>query len=240
MSFLLGARERVGHLIGASWAPLTAAISKARQARMFHPQGIVCTGEVTPVVGGPFEALGQRLAGPVLARCSAALWKGQPRWFDVLGVALRFEDDQDLLFATIRSPVTMPFAPLATDTEDYLGNRYWAVSPFEVEGVGRMKFLLEPAAGPSRRDGAGGERDQRLRDEVAAGDAGWQLSTRPVFTRTWHPIAHVGLDQVVDIDQAALRFDPFRAGRGIVPSGLVHAIRPAAYAGSQRARPAHD
>lgn len=234
MSFLLKQREAIGRLIGKSWAPLTRAISATRHARMFHPQGVVTCGHVEPAEHGPFVALGERLSGPVLARWSAALWKGAPRWFDVLGVALRFGDDQDLLFATIRSPFTMPFSPIATQTDDFLANRYWAVSPFAVAGVGRLKFRLSPLAD----DGDGAPRDAALRAAVDGGRAVWCLEARPVFHRRYHAVARLWLDRVADdVDEQALRFDPFHAGRGIVPSGLVHAIRPAAYAGSQQARP---
>ena len=72
-----------------------------------------------------------------------ALWRGNFEHWDVLGVALRLREndsispqcapsDQDLLFATIVSPFTMPFAPFTTNAHDYLDNHYWAVSPFDV------------------------------------------------------------------------------------------------------------
>ncbi|HUQ03375.1 MAG TPA: hypothetical protein VM261_12820 [Kofleriaceae bacterium] len=216
MSFLLASREALGRYIGDAWAPWLEKISAARHARTFHPDGTVLTGGVVAAPDSQFPALSARLEGPVLARFSAALWKGAPRWFDVLGIALRFGDDQDLLFATIRSPFTMPFAPLATDTREPAANHFWAVSPFEVEGEGRLKF--------------------RLRASARAGNA-WHLEARRIYHWGYHPLAHITLARVAEeVDQAALRFDPYRAGRGITPSGLVHSIRPAAYAGSQRGR----
>lgn len=232
MGFLLAPREAAGRAIGAVWSPVAAAISTVRHARTFHPDGIVCRGKVEPMLG-PYEVLGARLRGPVLARFSAALWKGAPRWFDVLGIALRFGDDQDLLFATIRSPFTMLVSPLATETDDFLGNRYWAVSPFVVDDVGRMKFRLRPAV-PTVADAP---RATRLAHAVEHGAATFVLEARPVFRRHYHPVARVHLARLApEVDQDALRFDPFRAGRGIHPSGLVHAIRPGAYRGSQRGR----
>lgn len=219
-------------MIGKSWAPVTKAISTVRRARMFHPEGIVGRGTVE-AVAGPYEALGERLAGPVLARCSAALWKGAPRWFDVLGIALRFGEDQDLLFATIRSPFTMAGAPVTTRTDDFLANRYWAVSPFEVEGVGRVKFRLTPETEVKVVD----ERDEALRRAIEAGGVVWRLEARRVYRRRYEGVARVVIERMApEVDEERLRFDPYRAGRGIVPSGLVHAIRPAAYAGSQRGR----
>jgi len=53
----------------------------------------------------------------------------------------------------------------------------------------------------------------------------------------WHPIARVDLDRQVTIDQAALQFDPFRAGLGLQLVGLVHAVRRAAYPASRAGRP---
>jgi len=44
----------------------------------------------------------------------------------------------------------------------------------------------------------------------------------------------------VNIDQAALRFSPFRTGRGIVPRGLIHASRIVPYPASQLARPGKE
>jgi len=237
MTFLLAPREAIGRAIGTLWAPAIAGIATLRQARMFHPQGIVCRGVVEPTAGSP---LGERLAGPVMARFSAALWKGDPRWFDVLGVALRFGDDQDLLFATIRSPLTLNLAPLFTDTDDFVRNRYWAVSPFAVQGVGRLKFRLSPAT-PDLPALAAGHRDARLERAVSTGLATWNLETRAVFHRHYQLIARVHLDRLApEVDQEALRFRPDRAGRGIVPSGLIHAIRPSAYGSSQAARPSHE
>jgi len=236
VSLLVGIRESFGHAIGRSWAPVTAAVSALRRARMFHPEGIVCAGLVTCAADSRFAELGERLAGPVLARFSAALWRDHEGWPDVLGVALRFGRDQDLLLASVRSPFTLALAPLATETEDFLANRYWAVSPFDVHGIGRLKFRLE--AEPGERPLAA-TRDARLVIAVEEGRANWRLDARPVFSPRYHPVARLHLQRVCEVDQAALRFDPFRAGRGIVPSGLVHAIRPAVYAGSQRARPAH-
>jgi hypothetical protein len=43
----------------------------------------------------------------------------------------------------------------------------------------------------------------------------------------------------VELDQEALRFDPFRDGRGITPVGFVHSMRKLTYLASQRARPHH-
>ncbi len=258
-----GLRERVGEFLGRTCAPAVAAVSGLRQARTFHPRGLVFTGKAEAIVGGRFAALGALLEGTVLARCSAALWKHSTgdelsyKRFDVLGMALRFRGgrepitgveaeagDQDLLFATIRSPFTMLISPFTTDTSDYTRNRYWAVSPFAIEPRGargmrsreRVELRLRPAH-PMR---VRGPRDGRLLEAVRAGRAAWWLEARETLTRRWHTIVRVTLEEPAELDQEALRFDPFRSGAGVVPVGTVHAIRRAAYSASQRARPDHD
>jgi hypothetical protein len=46
-------------------------------------------------------------------------------------------------------------------------------------------------------------------------------------------VARIHLLEAVDVDQDLLRFSPFRAGRGIVPRGFVHALRRGAYTASR-------
>lgn len=241
-----GLRERLGVAIGRAWAPLIAAIARARHARTFHPDGDVAIGRVNAFDEGRYAQLGQRLQGAALVRCSGALRRRGHDAFDVLGIALRFrapggdpndvtprEGDQDLLMATILSPFTMASSPFTTRTSDFLANRFYAVSPFAVEGVGRTKFRLSPLSPPRAM---GSTRAERLANAIAAGEARWLLEARPVFRFPWKPVATLTLAALADVDQVKLRFDPFRSGRGIVPRGLVHAIRPAAYRASQAQR----
>jgi hypothetical protein len=58
-----------------------------------------------------------------------------------------------------------------------------------------------------------------------------------VLHRGWRPVVLVVLRERIDLDQSALRFRPFRAGRGIRPRGFVQGLRSLAYRASQRARP---
>ncbi|HEY5949005.1 MAG TPA: hypothetical protein VIV40_26115 [Kofleriaceae bacterium] len=243
-SLLDGTREQIGAAIGTLCAPAVSAITKWRHARMFHPLGYTFAGYVEPVAG-PYESLGRDLTGRVLARCSAALWRDGWEHFDVLGLALRFRrgpgadldeqaapGDQDLLTATIRSPLTMLASPLFTDASDFVANKYWAVSPF-AHNVGRIELRLVPIDPPARQPGT---REQRLRTAVEQGNASWWLEARRTLTTQWHPAACVSLDHEVRIDQARLAFDPFRGNR-LRPVGLVHAIRRAVYAAGQQSRP---
>lgn len=224
-------RERIGEVIGKVWSPAVATISALRHARMFHPSGLTFRGRVTPIECRDFAPLGARFGGEVLFRASAALSKEERR-LDVLGIALRFDGGQDLLFATIRSPLTMGLALFATKADDYFANQYWAVSPFDAEGVGTIKLRLTPARRPLHMDG----RDATLRAAVDRGDGIWILEARRTFHREWAPIARIDLVREVAIDQDALQFDPFHAGLGLEPRGLVHAIRRAVYPASQAGR----
>jgi hypothetical protein len=236
-------REQIGAAIGVLWSPAITAITKWRHARMFHPLGYTFAGHAE-AVDGEFAALGRELTGRVLARCSAALWRGGWEHLDVLGLALRFRrgtgpdlderpqpGDQDLLTATIRSPLTMLASPLFTDASDFAGNKYWAVSPFEHE-VGRVELRLVPIDPPGMQAGT---REQRLRRAVESGRAAWWLQARRTLTLRWHSAARIQLDRPLELDQALLAFDPFR-GR-LRPVGLVHSIRRAVYAAGQHARP---
>lgn len=241
-----GPREAIGEALGRWLAPAVAAVSRMRNARMFHPEGHTFSGRVVAAGEGAYAELGERLAGRALARFSPALWRNGIESFDVLGFAIRIRsgdgpvldhqpslNNQDLLFATIRSPLTMVFSPFTTDASDFAGNTYWAVSPFAVGDLRRVELRLRPID-PKRTRGT---RIERLREAVRSGHALWQLEARRTLTLAWKPVVHVILERETAIDQAALRFNPFRSGAGIEPVGLVHAIRRAAYAASQDARP---
>lgn len=239
-----GLRERVGETLGAAWAPIVAAAARVREARVFHPEGLVFRGAVD-VHPGPYARAARRLGPHVLARLSPALWRGGVEHLDVLGIALRFHageaptarpiaGDQDLLFATIRSPLTMLLSPLFTNAHDYLANTYWAVAPFELDGIDhRVELRLVPEDPPAGH----GSRAERIVAAVRGGNAVFSLQARRTLHWKQHVIATITLDEPLAFDQAALRFDPFAIGAGFRPVGLVHAIRHAAYAASQRVRP---
>lgn len=239
---LAGALGRIG---GQLLAPLTGGVSLLRHARMFHPSGHVFRAEVE-AVDGPDERLrraGARVSGPAIARLSSAWWKRR-QWRDVLGIALRLTresapsvdpapGDQDLLFATIRSPWTTPLAPLTTDVRDFLANDYYAVSPFEDPDLGRVRYRLV-----SPHVVLEGRREDRLAEAVRQGLAVFRLEASD--GGEYRTFATVALRAPIDLDQAALRFSPFRDGRGMRPVGFVHNLRKGAYAASQRARPGTD
>jgi hypothetical protein len=234
--------ERVGLIAGGLLAPLVACGSLLRQSRLFHPRGVVLAGRASPLGSAEHRLLGTRLTGPVLVRFSGAWWK-RKEWLDVLGCAVRFGSanaeldepepgDQDLLLATIRLPVTTLLAPLSTRFHAFLANAYFAVSPFELRGLGRYRLRLLPLS----PDAPGDTREERLRHALLRGPVRLELQARPAKLKgTYAPIALLELDELRP-DNPDLSFDPFRCGRGFEPAGFVHFMRVATYAASRRAR----
>lgn len=249
------ARTTFGHRLGivCGWiaAPLFGVTSGVRRARTFHPRGPVFHARAHRHTAAPpaLQALADDLTGDVLVRFSGALWKKEPSWLpDVLGCALRLRharrdalacaDDQDLLFATIRRPWTMPLSPWTTDAHDYLANDYFAVSPFQSKQVTQRFYLrLHPS---SAQHVHAETRGARIAQAVRAGVVTLDIehSTRPFGP--WQPLSHLKLEREAEVDGEALRFQPFRTGRGIHPYGFIHALRYGVYSVSQRSRPSHS
>jgi hypothetical protein len=233
-----------GLACGFAMGPLFAAASMLRQARALHPRGDLYAARIAAEAQpSPYAELAARLQGHALVRFSGALFK-RTEIVDVLGCAIRFcshemctsrwlPSDQDLLLATIHRPWTMPLAPLLTNAGDYLGNDYFAVSPFDVAGVGRLYFRLRPDRTPR----AAGSRAQRLDAAVLREAARLHLEASSGPWGPWRSVIVVELTGRVDTDDAAVRFDPFADGRGIRPVGFTHSLRKGAYSMSQWARP---
>jgi hypothetical protein len=238
--------------VAAGWAiaPIFGLVSLARRARTFHPRGETLHALVTGHAGAPAElhALAERLVGHALVRFSGALWKDAPSVPDVLGCAVRLcrgrsesakpaADDQDLLFATIRRPWTMPLSPFTTDVRDYLANDYFAVSPFDVGLPSRFYLRLHPARPCSDRHGT---RTARLLRQVAMGQAELSLEVSRGPFGPWSPLLVVSLEVPASIDDQELRFSPFHEGRGVRPRGFVHGLRLGVYSFSQWSRPSRS
>lgn len=231
--------EQLGRAAG--WvlaAPPFAALSAARRARSLHPHGILLEGECDAMA--PPEdlvSLADALSGPVLARLSGAIWKRPGTHLpDVLGCALRIDGEQDLLFATIKRPWTTPFAPLTTDVDDFLANFYYGVSPFRCPGVRRRFWMRLRPIRTEVQDGPRDNREDRLLLALGHADVGFgvDVSYRPRVG--WREVARVTLERLSDRNEEKLRFDPFLDGRGIRPTGMIHALRHGAYAASRTAR----
>ena len=241
--------EAVGRVIGGVLSPIAFGGSFIRRARLFHPDGVVYCGAVNALSEeGEVGALAQRLAGPALVRLSGGMWrwrngKGERRP-DVLGVALRFRTseevtpvasagDQDLIFVSARSLLLLPFALFTTKRHDFLDNDYYALAWFDVANFGRAEFRLVPL----RASAVKGNRLEKLERAAAAGLALLRLEVKRGGARArWMPVADVQLFEPVDVDQRALRFNPFQTGKGIVPRGFIQATRRAVYRASYLGR----
>jgi hypothetical protein len=240
-----GFAEHVGTLVGMVVAPFFGIASWLRRGRAFHPEGTCFWATVTPVAVDPrLTRVAEHLGRRALVRLSPALWRGVHEHFEVLGCAVRFTDredetagplDQDLLCATIWRPATLLLSSFFTNASDYLANVYDAAAPFDVQGIGRCLIRLVPARGPSPD---APDREARLERAFAQHEAAFRLEVRRADERAWEPLAQIDLRQHARLDQEALRFDPWNAGRGLRPRGFVHAIRRAAYRMSQKLRPA--
>jgi hypothetical protein len=243
--------SRAGFTLGVAtgWliAPLFGMVSALRRARTFHPRGPIFHACISPHADAApeMQSLAERLQGRALVRFSGALWKQAENIPDVLGCALRLRrdssesaeaagDDQDLLFATIRRPWTMPLSPFTTHVRDYLANDYYAVSPFDAGLGDRVYLKLHPER--AARD-ALGTRAERLERMIERGEAVLRFDIGAGPFGPWRPLLVISLERRAEVDGEALRFSPFRAGRGVRPLGFVHALRIGAYGVSQRARP---
>jgi hypothetical protein len=72
--------------------------------------------------------------------------------------------------------------------------------------------------------------------DVRQGKARFELQI--LVRKTWRPLVEIELLEArPDIDQAELRFSPFRSGRGITPRSFIQGLRRATYALSQMFRP---
>jgi hypothetical protein len=242
--------QTAGRFAGFALAPVTGTLSALRRSRMFHPRGLTCRAQVEALPVHPsLQPLVAALVGPALVRWSSAWWK-RGEWRDVLGCAIRFSTeplgveprhgDQDLLLATIKRPWSLPVSPWTTQQHDFLANHYYGVSPFEVHGQ-RVEWRLVP----ERASPPGSSRSERLERAMSNGSAQLRLEMAPfrgVLRRPrgedFEGVARITLRHFIELDQEALRFDPFRSGRGLEPVGFVHSIRRATYLASQNHRPA--
>jgi hypothetical protein len=235
----MGATEVIGRVIGALAAPFAAMGSLIRGARIFHPDGVLYRAEVRAVAA---TTLARALEGPALVRLSGAMWRDEPgaERPDILGVAVRLQPGeptaQDLIFATFRSALTLPLGPFTTDAHDYLGNIYYTALPSLAPELGRVELRLVPEPVPPQ-EMPGCDRAERLQHAVVAGLAVLWLEVRPLRAgASWRRLAGVELRERLPGGGADLRFNPFLAGLGIQPTGLLQAVRSVVYPASQLGR----
>lgn len=240
----MDAQKTIGRVIGAAVAPVTFLGSLMRGNRLFHPGGFFYRAEVEPIArDGALGRLAERLAGIALVRLSGALWEWPhgKRTPDLLGAVIRFRSidqvtppslpgDQDLLLVTASSLPGLVPALFRTDVNDFLGNRYYAILPFTLEGAGKVYVRLVPTQGSP----AGADRRERLDLAVAASQAVLRLELRLAkSSEGWIPVAAIELRDELSVEDSELTFDPGSSAMGLTPRGVLQWVRPLAYAASQ-------
>jgi hypothetical protein len=224
----------LGCVLGVLLLPLTFGfLVRNRFARAFHPDGALYEAK--------FVALareGHFLVGPALVRLSATMTRGDAEKPDVIGLVVRFgasfgaggvtqvpRDAQDVLTATFDGfrPAQLRRGRETTNCHDFLDNDYRGIALYVVPGIGlahlRFTGLRRPAEG-----GGKGTRAARLDEAIADGDARFVLEvSRGVDA--WLALGTLDLTRRIDASQKQLAFSPFRAGRGIRPTGLLNGLR---------------
>jgi hypothetical protein len=216
LNILMNISERVGHLLGFPLGGAVFIISFIRNSRMFHPRGAVATLKIQNLnkefLEFPADAMG---------RFSNALWKNK-EWRDVLGIAIRFDSKQDLLFASFERPWQTPFGPFLTKYHDFFQNDFYAVSPFRYKEKD-VYFKLAPYIFIE----INGERTEKLKKNIEAHSV-FRLYYRENH-QDWNELADIKLGSEIAIDQNELMFNPFLVGLNIHPKGFIHHLRIGVY-----------
>ena len=220
----------VGMLAGCALAILIFFRSLFRGARSFHPQGTICSAEVTALD----DVVGPRLAGAAQVRLSGSSEHENSPNQTILGMGIKFAH-QDLPLATFESFAHAGDATKATNVTDYLANQFASVSPWNVRGLGVMwlRAMPEPSVDTT------GVRTARLAAEIAANRAKFVLEARtapnadgPLHSR----LVEIRLTEVLATDDPHFKITMFHTGGGLVPTGFRNGVRSIVYPVSQLAR----
>lgn len=220
--------EYSGLFCGMLLAPLTGLGSLLRGSRLFHSKGMVYRAH--------FHSLQLNLPQTLIVRFSQALWK-KDRSKDVLGLTLRFQDrgkTQDLLFASFSHVLLTPLSPFISRYH-FADNTFSSIAPFTLRDGRKVKFKLVPLFSAFSL-----ARFNALARGLRKPGPHFQLMMRELSTLDWKVVGEIQVMEKMDIDQEALRFDPFLDDFDIRPWGYVQNLRIATYKLSQLARPKFD
>lgn len=236
-------REDLGLGFGKVLSAATYIGSALRDARIFHPEGELLRSVAEIETDDPLlKRVARKLSGPALLRFSAGIFRDEESHFDILGCALRLgwkpqkpldeHGVQDLVLGTFKSILTLPFAPLTTNTHDYLANIYYSVTPYRAEQLGKVEFRLQ---------GEGSEQEGKRTDNLhkaLEGDGGVMhlQIRREAWMATWEPLLTIRLQEVVTFPDERLFFTPFHDGKKIHPVGFINYIRKKTYDASRAGR----
>ncbi len=245
--------ERFGELLGlwtgSMLAPMLTFGSMLRQARVFHPRGIYFRAKAEPAVDvdPQFADIATGLSkGDALMRLSAGLSKmGRGVLPDILGISMRFntkanedfaarEGTQDLLMVTSRGVLTLPFAALQTNQNDFLANLYYGMGNYQLADRTGMRLRLTPLP---QTGSSGEDRYDAIRQALANDEVAFLLETSSLSEQSaWSPLVRIRLIEEVKIDDRKMTFWPFYTGQGIEPTGFIQHMRTVPYLSSQWAR----
>jgi hypothetical protein len=214
--------ERCGLVAGYPLGIFAGTISFIRASRMFHPVGTVVDVHVKNI--HPYSIFKEN----AFMRFSSAWWKHK-EWRDVLGVAIRFSGEQDLLFASFKHPWQTPAGPFLTKYHNFFHNRYYAVSPFKFQNK-KVIFRLSPSTFVE-----GGKNRMESLDINIKEKATFKLEMKEQ-KGPWQPIAEIKLLSKLEMNQKELKFNPFLNGLEIYPQGFIHYLRIGVYRLSQLSR----
>ncbi len=233
--------EFFGFLLGYPAGLFLAAGSILRNARIFHPRGLLFCGEVETLPDSPIT-----LSSHALIRFSGGWWKYK-EWPDALGIAVRVSEqkinsvhpgktDRDILFASFRHPWELFISSLFTDHHDYLANSYYAISPFLLDDGRKIDFMIDPVRGLR----SVGTREEKLMGEVIGGKVVLRVMVKETSNKAWRMAARIRVKEESGLDQESLRFHPFQCGPDMRPYGFIHHLRVGAYKMSQWVRPGKE
>jgi hypothetical protein len=217
-------------------AAVFRGLSTLRQARAFHPDGVVFEATVEidrpPTELADVPLLGRRGSHPAVVRLSRAL--GLPRPVpDIHGFAVRLVDahgperHQDFLTVTsLDGPIAHH---LLLPTGGFFSLPFSTLLPYrmgdEIRLVGASSMTEPVDDGESLGQLLATAEDRRVRFELALAS----------LLGSWSPIGVVSLGARVAQEQAErLRFNPRNTGGNIRPTGPFMGLRESAYRESQR------
>jgi hypothetical protein len=215
-----------------------AGVAAVRRGKAVHPHGAVYEAEL--VVPGHHDALGRtELFGaparrPAVVRFSRSL--GLPRPLpDLLGMSLRVLDaygtdrHQDFLMVTsVDAPVLHHLFVPASDVQQ----RPYS-SSLRYRACGET-FLVGAVPRPESPRFEDGDELERIAAAAATGALVFDLAVAEVWGR-FRPVAEIRVADPLPPETDALRFNPWNAGGGLEPTGLLNRLRDYAYPLSQRA-----
>jgi hypothetical protein len=226
--------DAAGYTVGSGLAGLAAI----RRGKAVHPQGAVYEAElVVPTHRGALgrtELFGTRGRRPALVRFSRSL--GLPRPLpDLLGMSVRVPDaygrgrHQDfLMVSSVDAPVIHHLFAPAKDVQQRV---YSSSLPYR---AGDQTLLVGALPRPDSPRVEGGDELERLAAAAATGALVFDLAVAEVWGR-FQAVADLHIGDPLPPEADALRFNPWNAGGGIQPIGLLNRLRDYAYPLSQRA-----